>query len=64
MRGLKHRTVSHSFLDPEFVANLTVEDKHQHQRKEEEDDKNEGCVDSLVHGAGPFLQAAEVFFFI
>ena len=64
MRGLKHRTVSHSFLDPEFVADLTVEDKHQHQRKEEEDDKNEGGVDSLVHGAGPFLQAAEVFFFI
>lgn len=64
MNSLKHGAVSNSLLDPEFIADLTVEGEHHHQRQEEEDDKNEGGVDFLVHGAGPFFQAADMFFFI
>lgn len=64
MDSLKRWTVSDSLLDPQFVANLAVEDKHHHKRQEEEDDEDEGGVDSLVHGAGPFFQAADMFFFI
>lgn len=64
MNSLQHWAVSNSLLDPEFIADLTVEDQHQHQGQEEEDDKNEGGVDFLVRGAGPFFQAADVFFLI
>lgn len=64
MNSSKHRAIPHSFLNPQFITDLTVQDKHQQKRQEEEDDKDKGRVDFLVHRAGPFLQAADMFFFI
>lgn len=64
MDGSKHRAVPHSFVDPEFVADLTVQAEHHQQWQEEEDDEDEGSVDLLVHGAAPLLQAAYVLLFI
>lgn len=60
----KHWTIFHSFLDPKFITNFTVQGKHHHKRQEKDDDKNEGGVDFLVHRTGPLFQATDVFFFI
>lgn len=64
MDGSKHRAVPHSLVDPELVADLTVQAEHHQQRQEEEDDEDEGGVDLLVHGAAPLLQAADVLLFV
>lgn len=64
MNGLQNRSISYSFLNPEFITNLTVEQEHQNQWKEEEDDQNESSVYLLVNRACPFFQAANILFFI
>ena len=64
MNSSKHRAIPNSFLYPKFIANLTVQDKHHHERQEEKDDKDEGGVDFLVHRAAPLFQAAHLFFLI
>lgn len=64
MNGSQHGAVAHSLIDPEFIADLTVQAEHHQERQEEEDDEDEGGVDFLVHGAAPFFQAADVLFLI
>lgn len=64
MNGLKNRSISHSFLNPEFMANFSVQKKHQHQWKKEEYKKNKGRIYLLINWTGPFFQATNIHFFI
>lgn len=64
VNSLEHRAIPDPFLDPKLVTDSTVEDEQQQERQKEKDDEDEGGVDSLVHGAAPLLQAADVLFFI
>lgn len=63
MDGLQNGSISNSFLNPELITNLTIEQEHQHQREEEEEDQNERGIYLLVNRASPLFQAANILFF-